>query len=83
MFITMYCASTFSRKAKLTVFISGLGSNLAVDRGVSGQCREIHTNQSGDYKATRVEVNHKVIPCTISLQCQKLACCSTHYDDQK
>lgn len=62
---------TFSIKADLTALIYGLGSNLAADRGVNGQCREIHTNQPGDYKATRVEVNHEVIPCTASLQCQK------------
>lgn len=67
----MCCASTFSIKADLTALIYGLGSNLAADRGVNGQCREIHTNQPDDYKAKRVEVNHKVIPCTISLQCQK------------
>lgn len=79
----MYCVSSFSRKAELRAFIYGLGSSLAAGRGVSGQCREIHSNQPGVYKATRVEVNHEVIPCTISLQSQKLARCDTYYTDQK
>lgn len=61
----------FSIEAELRALICGLGSNLAAERGVSSQCREIHTNQPADHKATRVEVNHEVIPCTISLPCQK------------
>lgn len=58
-------------KAEPTALIYGLGSNLAAERGVSGQCKEIHTNLPDDHKATRVEVKHKVIPCIINLQCQK------------
>lgn len=67
----MYCASPCSVEAALTALIYGLGSNLAAERGVSGQCRAINTNQPVEHKATRVEVNHKVAPCTISLQRQK------------
>lgn len=37
----------------------------------SGQCRAINTNQPVEHKATRVGINHKVTPCSISLQCQQ------------
>lgn len=67
LFITVHCASNFSIEDELTALIYGLGSNLAADRGVSGQCREIHTDQPDNCKEAREEVNHKVIPCTISL----------------
>lgn len=81
----MYYASTCSIEAELTALIYDLGSKLAAERGVSGRCRVINTNQPVAHKATRVEGNHKVTPYTISLKCQKRSwhVVAQIYGDQK
>lgn len=84
-FITVYCTSTCSTEAELTALIYGLLSSLAAERGASSQCRAINTNQPVQHKATRMEVTHKVIPCTTRLQCQKRSwhVVAQIYGDQK
>ena len=85
LYITVCCAFTCSIKAELTAFICDLGSNLVPETGVSGQYRAINTNHPVEHKTASVEVNPKVTPCTISLQCQKRRCyvVAQIYGDQK